>query len=205
MEKPDYRSVFREECDTRAALAIAPTVPLMGFSVRVMTARMLAELEFVENPLVLGCVTANPEEILAFVWRIHPAFARPAPWYRSFRASLTRARIRLAIRRRGLVKANAACLRYMQAINQDAVSGGGDGPRQRKEMAHWTVAGSAFYRTAFGLTHSDYMDTPVPVLNQLYRVYLDQHGESRQVHNESDTIYIRERLMEHAAKQQTKA
>ena len=175
--------------------AIASVLYVCGFAMRPLTPRILAELYSVGNPFVCGgrYTFAAAFDLL---WRTSPHYRAPheCSWY-SLGTHLARARISITARRIDSARLFAALRRYVAIMRQDSPSASSDSeqptdPLSVREAAHWTVSNAYVFSSVFpSVDPLRYIDTPLPILNQLWRAHLVASGRKCDVENESHRLY----------------
>jgi len=190
---PAYGVARRKEQISRAIAVLVPRVLLCGFWVRQMTPRTLAELELAGNAIVCGG-EATAGECVDFLWRHSRHFVRPGGGWQDWGKLMERARISRYVAKRG-AQAVAVDLRaFAMSAHQDSNNSSGSegtGEKSRKQAAHWVVQCASLYYEIAGMTMGEYMDTPLNVLDQIYRVHLVRSGRDSEIYNESEDILTR--------------
>jgi hypothetical protein len=187
---PGLREAEAKEHAFRAIPIFSDTVPLCGFWVRILTPRLHAELHFAGNAFLCSGVPSI-KAALHFIWRLHPDYA---PTFCGLRGPLrffTWLKIHRALLKMGLEKAHAEIAEYLEfcAASRVRSAGANDEPTRERSLVHWAIANAAFFQAEMGIPFHEYLDTPMPIIDQQYRAYLMRNGGSGRIWQLSDQIF----------------
>jgi hypothetical protein len=172
-------AAMREIERRHRALAFAGiTHTVCGEEIRPLTPRTRLELQVLRNAFTLG-PDLDPLEgdIFEFVWVHHPR--RPRPGKRKIVALWLQNGLRRRLRARNL-EANRRSIReylltQLQDMPEQRLSGGFD----QSPWVHWAAFDATFWLSIHGgFTLDAYLDTPMLVLQQLYRAWSVNHPET---------------------------
>lgn len=183
---PELDTQIEKEETLRKVAVISDLLPLLGTWVKPLTPRIGARLEFAGSPFLDGR-RAMLRDVAMFMWLVHPRWMpdNELSWFRTPRAKAERVRIEYMVARCDLWHFEAEIRQFVLDNYQDAPGCRDEdyeGPR-----CYGPVISASLCMKEWGLSFEQYMDTPVLILNQLFRVYQHANDAGRPL-NKSDGI-----------------
>lgn len=187
---PELDEQLRKEETLRKVPIVSDLMPLLGAWVRPLTPRIAARLEFAGSPFLDGR-RAMLGDVALFLWLVNPHWVpdHRLSFWRTPRAWAEKLRIKYTVSRCDLWHFESEIRQWLLDNYQDA-PGRKTGEDYEGPRCAGVVASAALCMKEWGLSLDEYLDTPVIILTQFYRVYQHAHEFGRPL-NESDTITAR--------------
>jgi hypothetical protein len=190
MLSSEYENAQRQEKLARLVPFLIGEMPFCGDLIKHLTPRIAGELSLIGNAFICGGEPTRGD-VFNFLWRLNPAFARPEAL--SLRARFIRWRLKWVVSRVDLARVRVKIREYLDDQFLDSHTGvKADDKDEKPEKVTWLAYRAYFFMSHFGMSYIDFMDTPIPVLNQLQKAYLICHGREDEMINKSEIIRARE-------------
>lgn len=196
---------LEKEHQWRAFGAVARVYYVRNFVVSPLTPRVVAELRIAGSPL-FGGGEVTLEACLDLLWRLSPAYAQPHEM--TWRAMWRRFKLIRAVQRTDGPRLIKAVQEFISVQLQDSPrpkpQAGAPSAGLEKEAAYWVIHNGCEFIRVFGGSIQAYLDTPCPVLNQMWRWHLKDRGDGGAISNTSDEL-CEEAVMEYIASRELQA
>jgi hypothetical protein len=175
---PGLAAMREVERRNRALVFAGITHTVCGEEIRPLTPRSRLELQILRNAFTLSGLEPLAGDIFEFLWVHHPK--RPAPGKGKIAALWRQNGLRRRLRARKLEDNRRAIREYLVVQLQDMPEERLDSSgKDQSPWVHWVAFDASFWINKHGgFTLETYLDTPMLVLQQLYRAYAVNHPEA---------------------------